>query len=98
MDRALLVQRLEAPAHAREHVAQHLEATGVLLIYGAVFLPGEPHPAGNATFDRELRERDPAFGVRTLDELRQLATSTGLAKPTVRRMTKNNVLLRFGRA
>ena len=78
--------------------AKHLNATGVLLIYGAVFLPDEPRPEGNATFDRELRERDPAYGVRTLHELRELATGAGLAEPTVRRMAKNNVLLRFGRA
>ncbi len=78
--------------------AEHLNATGVLLIYGAVFLPGEPRPEGNATFDRELRERDPAYGVRTLNELCELATGTGLEEPTVRRMSTNNVLLRFGRA
>lgn len=74
--------------------AEHLRPEGVLLVYGAVFLPGEPRPDGNVTFDAELREKDPAYGVRTLDELQALATRCGLGELHVRKMPKNNVLLR----
>jgi trans-aconitate methyltransferase len=75
--------------------ATHLGPGGVLLVYGAVFLPDEPRPAGNVSFDRELREKDPAYGVRTLAEISQLARSNGLSAPSVRRMPANNVMLRF---
>lgn len=78
--------------------AKHLKRTGVLLVYGAVFLPDESRPSGNVEFDRELREKDPAYGIRTLQQLQQLAARSGLAEPTVRRMPTNNVLLRFERA
>ncbi len=77
--------------------AAHLVRGGVLLVYGAVFLDGEPRPDGNVEFDRELRERDSAYGVRTLTELTAIATRAGLTPPTVRRMPKNNVLLRLER-
>lgn len=77
--------------------ARHLAPAGLLLVYGAVFLPGEPPPAGNTAFDRELREQDPRYGVRTLEQLSQLASRAGLGAPRVRRMRKDNVLLRFER-
>lgn len=77
--------------------AIHLKPTGLLLVYGAVFLPDEPPPESNVAFDRELRERDPAYGVRTLEQLARLASEVGLTAPSVRRMSKNNVLLRFTR-
>lgn len=77
--------------------ATHLVRGGVLLVYGAVFLPGEPAPASNVEFDRELRERDSAYGVRTLEELNELANRAGLTAPAVRRMPQNNVLLRCAR-
>ncbi|MFK7739356.1 MAG: DUF938 domain-containing protein [Planctomycetota bacterium] len=75
--------------------AVHLRASGVLLVYGAVFLPGEPRPDGNVAFDVELREQDPEYGVRTLTQLAELAVASGLREPVVRRMQNNNVLLRF---
>lgn len=77
---------------------EHLRPTGALLVYGAVFLPDEAAPESNIAFDRELRAKDPAYGVRTLEELISLATVAGLTEPTVRKMRNNNVLLRFGRA
>ncbi|MCK5944600.1 MAG: DUF938 domain-containing protein [Planctomycetes bacterium] len=75
--------------------ARHLARSGQLLVYGAVFLPGEPAPAGNVSFDRELRERDAAYGVRSLEQLTELASRCGLTAPTVRRMPKDNVLLQL---
>lgn len=77
--------------------ATHLRRHGALLVYGPVFLPDEARPAGNVAFDAELRSKDPAYGVRTLDELEALAASAGLAAPSVRRMPTDNVLLRFAR-
>ena len=67
-------------------------------VYGPVFLPDEPRPAGNVAFDADLRAQDSAYGVRTLAELRTLAQQAGLTEPMVRRMPTNNVLLRFRRA
>ena len=42
---------------------------GALLVYGPVFLPDEPRAEGNVAVDREMREQDPAYGVRTLEQL-----------------------------
>ncbi|MGC6486515.1 MAG: DUF938 domain-containing protein [Planctomycetota bacterium] len=75
-----------------------LAARGALLLYGPMFLPGEPRPPGNAAFDRQLRDRDPAFGVRELDRLEQLAGDAGLRLVRVRRMPTDNVMVRFERA
>ena len=77
--------------------AAYLQPAGVLLVYGPVFLPAEPRPAGNVAFDAELRAKDPSYGVRTLDELSELAQHAGLSAPFLRRMPTNNVLLRFRR-
>ena len=77
--------------------ANYIKPDGMLLIYGPVFLPGEPRPHGNAAFDRELRLQDPSYGVRNLEQLAALATQAGLEAPTVRRMPSNNVLLNFHR-
>ena len=74
-----------------------LTAGGALWLYGPMFLSGEPRPAGNAAFDRELRERDPAFGVRELTQLEELAERSGLRRDRVRRMPTDNVLVRFAR-
>ncbi len=78
--------------------ARPLTPGGALLVYGPVFLPDEPRPDGNVAFDRELREQDPAYGVRTLNELDALAAAAGLQPASVRRMPVNNVMLGFARA
>ncbi|MCR9243923.1 MAG: class I SAM-dependent methyltransferase [bacterium] len=88
---------IAATASLFREAAAHLKPGGVLLVYGPVFLPGEPRPAGNVAFDAELRAKDPSYGVRTLDELRELALDSRLTAPAVRRMPTNNVLLRFDR-
>jgi hypothetical protein len=77
--------------------AVSLTERGLLLLYGPVFISGEPRPAGNVAFDRELRERDLAFGVRELDDLQRLARDAGLRLERVRRMPTDNALLRFAR-
>ena len=77
--------------------ATSLTEEGALLLYGPMFLPGEPRPAGNVAFDRELRERDVNFGVRELGGLEQLAGAAGLRLERVRRMPTDNVMVRFGR-
>ncbi len=78
--------------------ATSLKEEGALLLYGPMFLPGEPRPAGNVAFDRELRERDAAFGVRELHELEELAGAVGLRLERVRRMPTDNVMVRFARS
>jgi len=89
---------IETTAALFDAAATHLRPDGALLVYGAVFLPAEPRPAGNVAFDADLRAKDAAYGVRTLEELHALALRAGLTPPAVRRMPTNNVLLRFGRA
>jgi len=89
------ISPLSAAAALMRSARAHLRSGGALLLYGPVFLPGERRPDGNAAFDRELQQRDPSFGVRTLEELDDLATRTGLLRAEVRRMPVDNVMLRF---
>lgn len=78
--------------------ATSLTPSGVLLVYGPFFLSGEAPTQGNVDFDRELRERDAELGVRLQEELESLAGEAGLRLAGVRRMPKNNAMLRFERA
>jgi len=61
-------------------------------------LSGEAAAQGNLDFDRELRERDAELGVRRQEDLESLAGDAGLRLASLRRMPKNNAMLRFERA
>ena len=84
------IETTEALFHG---AAKHLKPAASLLVYGPVFLPCASDPAGNRTFDEELRARDPAYGVRRLTELTAIAARAGLEAPQVREMPANNVIL-----
>ena len=75
--------------------ATSLTPSGPLLVYGPIFLSGEAAAQGNLDFDRELRERDAELGVRRQEELESLAGDAGLRLASVRRMPRNNAMLRF---
>lgn len=70
---------------------------GLLLFYGP-FREGGAHTApSNAAFDESLRARDPAWGVRDLDALAELAAAAGLGAPDVTPMPANNRLVAFAK-
>lgn len=69
---------------------RHLTPGGVLVLYGPYKLGGEHTAASNAAFDRDLRSRDPAWGVRDLDEVVAAAAGHGLVLEEIVPMPANN--------
>ena len=70
---------------------------GVLFLYGP-FREGGRHTApSNAEFDRSLQARNPAWGVRDLDEVTRLAEESGFARTEVVRMPANNLSVVYQR-
>ena len=77
--------------------ARVLPPGGLLALYGP-FRQGMRHTApSNAEFDRSLRERDPAWGVRDLEAVAAEAATAGFADPAVHAMPANNLCLVFER-
>ena len=78
--------------------ARHLRAGGALFLYGPFFVEGVPTAPSNLAFDRSLRERDPRFGVRDLERVRETAAASGLALVERVPMPANNCLVHFERS
>jgi SAM-dependent methyltransferase len=69
--------------------ARALRPGGALYLYGPFRIGGFTAPS-NEAFDLSLRARDPAWGVRDLDEVTALAADSGLAQELVIPMPANN--------
>ena len=78
--------------------ARHLAAQGLLVLYGPFIVEGESTAASNLAFDGDLRQRNPAWGLRRLSDVLQTGRSAGLHLQTKISMPANNLLLAFGRA
>lgn len=70
-----------------------LPAGGVLCTYGPYRFHGQFTAPSNAEFDASLRARDPAWGVRDVDDLEELARGHGLALVDTVAMPANNHVL-----
>jgi Protein of unknown function (DUF938) len=70
---------------------------GLLILYGPFKRAGEHTSPSNAEFDVSLRSRDPAWGVRDLDDVGELALMHGFALEAVYEMPANNLLVVFRR-
>jgi SAM-dependent methyltransferase len=84
-----------ACAGLMQGAARHLAPGGVLVTYGPYFEAGVPAAPSNLAFDASLRERDPAWGIRRLDDVAAQAASAGLALRQRHAMPANNLLLVF---
>lgn len=76
--------------------ARALGPGGRLALYGP-FTEAEGTAPSNLAFDETLRARDPAWGVRALDEVAALAARHGLAQERRIEMPANNLMLVFRR-
>ena len=77
--------------------AQILPPGGLLYLYGP-FREGGAHTApSNEAFDADLRARDPAWGVRDLDEVAALAAREVIEFVEIVRMPANNLSVVFRR-
>lgn len=75
--------------------ARLLAPGGLLYLYGPFKRDGAHTAPSNAAFDESLRARDPAWGVRDLDEVSEAAE--GFVPPTVVAMPANNLSVLFRR-
>jgi len=85
----------ETCAALMQGAARHLQPDGVLITYGP-YLEDGPVAPSNEAFDRSLRARDPAWGIRRLEDVVREAAHAGLALRARRPMPANNLLLVFG--
>lgn len=78
--------------------AARLLAPGApLILYGPYRRDGVPTAPSNEAFDASLRERDPAWGLRQLEDVAVLAESAGFGPPGVVEMPANNLSVVFRR-
>lgn len=68
-----------------------------LYLYGPYRRAGIPTAPSNEAFDRDLRGRDPAWGLRELEAVAALAAAEGFSGPAVTEMPANNLSVVFRR-
>jgi hypothetical protein len=74
-----------------------LPAGAPLYLYGPFKRDGRHTAPSNADFDDSLRARDPAWGVRDLNDVAELAAAAGFTAPDITEMPANNLSLVFRR-
>ena len=74
-----------------------LRPGAVLWLYGPFRRKGVETAEGNINFDGWLKEKDPRFGVRQLEDVAILAAKAGLSAPEVIEMPANNCLVGFSK-
>jgi SAM-dependent methyltransferase len=77
--------------------ARNLRPGGRLFLYGPFKRDGQHTAPSNAAFDASLRNNDPEWGVRDLDEVAELAQHNGLTLTETVDMPANNLILAFER-
>jgi SAM-dependent methyltransferase len=78
--------------------ARVLAPGGLLYLYGPYRRAGAHTAPTNETFDRSLRARDPAWGIRDLESVAEQATSAGFSGPHIEAMPANNFSVIFARS
>lgn len=79
--------------------AARLLASGApLILYGPYIEPDVPTAASNRAFDASLRTRDPAWGLRNIDQVKTAAATADLAFAERCAMPANNLMLLFRRS
>ena len=77
--------------------AKYLSPHGALITYGPYVERDVPTSPGNLAFDESLRQRDPAWGIRALEDVVRQAALAGLRLSERFEMPANNLLLVFRR-
>lgn len=77
--------------------ARHLAPGGVLLTYGPYLEDGVVTSEGNLAFDQSLRQQNPAWGIRQIDDVANEAEKAGLKLQARHALPANNLLLAWAR-
>jgi cyclopropane fatty-acyl-phospholipid synthase-like methyltransferase len=72
-----------------------LRAGGILFLYGPYMREGKHTAPSNEAFDRSLKERDPSWGVRDIDEVVRAGEGNGLVLREIVEMPANNLSVVF---
>ena len=75
-----------------------LPSGAALYLYGPYFRAGVETAPSNLAFDRSLRERNPVWGIKRLEEVAAVAGSAGFTGPDVTEMPANNLSVVFRRS
>lgn len=75
--------------------ADHVADGGVFFLYGPYKKGGAHTSESNEAFDQSLKSRNPAWGVRDMEVVTELATGAGFSDPHVIAMPANNFSLIF---
>jgi SAM-dependent methyltransferase len=75
--------------------ARHLAPGGLLITYGPYLEDDVPASPGNLAFDLSLRERNPAWGIRCVKDVKAAAQESGLTLRERHAMPADNLLLVF---
>ncbi|MEM7427987.1 MAG: DUF938 domain-containing protein [Pseudomonadota bacterium] len=75
--------------------AHRLKPLGLMFIYGPFARSGRHTSEGNTRFDASLRDQNPDWGIRELEEVEQLGSRNGLRLDQVVEMPANNLSLVF---
>lgn len=90
---SLHIMPAEAVTHFFRHMRYLLASSGILCVYGPFKYEGEFTTPSNADFDRWLKARDAASGLRDFEHVLALAEEAGLSLLEDNPMPANNQLL-----
>ncbi len=68
-----------------------------LYLYGPYLREGSATAPSNRAFDRNLRDRNPTWGLRDLEAVAAVAQSVGFSAPIITEMPANNLSVSFRR-
>jgi len=77
--------------------ARHLAPDGLLVVYGPFIVDGVETAPSNVAFDADLRARNPAWGLRRLDDVANEAEAAGLGLREHEPMPANNRMVVFAK-
>ena len=74
-----------------------LPPASLFYLYGPYIREGFATAPSNQAFDRSLRDRNPYWGLRTLEAVAAMAQSVGFSAPVITEMPANNLSVVFRR-
>lgn len=74
---------------------QHLKKNGLLILYGPFKKNGEHTSYSNSLFDDVLKEKNSTWGVRDLEEVKEIGLNNGFEAENIIQMPANNLSLIF---
>ncbi|RZA26778.1 MAG: DUF938 domain-containing protein [Proteobacteria bacterium] len=78
-----------------QKASQILKPGGVLCLYGPFLEKDVPLAPSNYSFDQSLRSRNPQWGIRSLETVREVCETVGLQLLEVKAMPANNLTVIF---